>query len=213
MESLVLGVLSGAAGLGFAWAALRLLISMAPAYLPRLENITVDAPVIAFTLVISLAAALMFGLAPAIKYAAPNVTVALRGGSRTLSQTRERRRTRNILVIVQTALAVVLLVASGLMIRTFQSLRRVDPGFRAASLQTFGIFLPGTAVKEPERVIRNFEEMQRKLSEIPGVAMAAFANSVPTGGNNSTDVLYAEDRAYREGELPPLRRRHAQMTA
>jgi predicted permease len=206
LESLVLGVLGGAAGLGFAWAALRLLVSRAPAYLPRLENITIDTPAIAFTLVISLAAALMFGLVPAIKHAALNVTAALRAGSRTLSQSRERHRTRNALVIVQTALAVVLLIASGLMIRTFQALRQVDPGFRATGLQTFRIFLPETAVKEPERVIRNFEEIQRKLSEIPGVAMAAFGNSVPTDGNNSTDVLYAEDRAYREGELPPLRR-------
>ncbi len=206
LESLVLGLLGGAAGLGFAWAAVRLLVSMAPAYLPRLENITIDAPAIVFTLVISLAAALMFGLVPAIKHAAPNVTAALRAGSRTLSQTRERHRTRTALVIVQTALAVVLLIASGLMIRTFQSLRRVDPGFRATGLQTFHIFLPETAAKEPERVIRSFEGIQRKLSEIPGVVMAAFGNSVPTDGNNSTDPLYAVDRAYREGELPPLRR-------
>jgi predicted permease len=206
LESLVLGVLGGAAGLSLAWAALRLLVSMGPTYLPRLENIRIDAAVIAFTLVISFAAALIFGLIPVIKHAAPNVTAALRAGSRTLSQTRERHHTRNALVIVQTALAVVLLVASGLMIRTFQSLRRVDPGFRAAGLQTFRIFLPETVAKEPERVIRNFGEIQRKVSEIPGVVMAAFGNSVPTDGNNSTDVLYAEDRSYREGELPPLRR-------
>ena len=205
-ESVVLGLLGGAAGLGFAWAALRLLVANAPAYLPRLDNIVIDGPVILFTLVLSIAASLTFGLVPTFKLAARNVTVALRGGSRTLSHSRERHRTRNVLVVVQTALAVVLLIASGLMIRTFQSLRRIDPGFHAADLQTFRIFIPETAVKEPERVIRNFEEIRRKLSEIPGVTMAAFANSVPTDGNNSTDVLYAEDRAYREGEMPPLRR-------
>ena len=206
LESVVLGVLGGAAGLGFAWAALRLLVATAPAYLPRLDNIVIDGPVILFTLVLSIAASLTFGLVPTFKHAALNVTVALRGGGRTLSHSRERHRTRNVLVVVQTALAVVLLIASGLMIRTFQSLQRVDPGFRAADLQTFRVFIPETAVKEPERVISNFEEIRRKLSEIPGVTMAAFANSVPTDGNNSTDVLYAEDRAYQEGELPPLRR-------
>ena len=79
------------------------------------------------------------------------------------------------------------------MIRTFQSLRRVDPGFRAAGLQTFEIFIPETAIKEPERVLRSFEETQRRLSEIPGVTMVAFGNTVPMGGSNSSDVLYAED--------------------
>ena len=206
-ESVMLGLLGGLAGLGLAWGALRLLLSIAPAYLPRLENITIDAPVILFTLAISLAASLLFGLIPVMKYAAPNVTAALRAGGRTLSQSRERHRARNTLVVVQTALAVVLLIGSGLMIRTFQALRQVDPGFRdPASLQTLALFIPETVVKEPDRTIRTYQEIQRKLSEIPEVASAAFANSVPTNGNNSTDILYAEDHVYREGQLPPLRR-------
>ena len=83
------------------------------------------------------------------------------GISRTLSQTRERRRTRNALVIVQTALAVVLLIASGLMIRTFQSLRRVDPGFRATGLQTFRMFRSATAVKEPVEDLKPSDEALR----------------------------------------------------
>jgi predicted permease len=207
LESMLLGLLGGATGLGLAWAALRLLISIAPAYLPRLDSISIDAPVILFTVVISLGAGLLFGLIPVVKYAAPNVTAAIRSGGRSLSQSRERHRARNTLVVVQTALAVVLLVGSGLMIRTFQGLRHVDPGFRdPAQLQTLGLYLPRVAVKEPDRVIRTFQEIQRKLSEIPGVTSVAFANSIPTGGNNSTDILYAEDRTYKEGELPPLRR-------
>jgi putative ABC transport system permease protein len=207
LESMLLGLLGGAAGLGLAWAALRLLISIAPAYLPRLDSIVIDAWVILFTVVISLGAALLFGLIPVFKYAAPNVTAAIRSGGRTLSQSRERHRARNTLVVVQTALAVVLLVGSGLMIRTFQGLRHVDPGFRdPAQLQILGLYIPSVAVKEPDRVIRTFQEIQRKLSEIPGVTSVAFANSIPTGGNNSTDLLYAEDRTYKEGELPPLRR-------
>jgi putative ABC transport system permease protein len=205
-ESLSLGVLGGTAGLGLAWAALRLLVSIAPAYLPRLQNIGIDPLVVLFTLGISLASGLLFGLMPVFKYATPNVMGAMRGGGRTISQSRERHRARNILVVVQTALAVVLLIGSGLMIRTFQSLRQVNPGFRAAGLQTFSIFIPESAIKEPDTVIRSFQEIQRKLAEIPGVTSAAFANSIPTGGNNSTDVLYAEDRTYTEGQLPPLRR-------
>jgi predicted permease len=205
-ESLLLGMLGGAAGLGLAWAALRLLVYLAPAYLPRLDNIGIHGPVIPFTLGLSVWAGLLFGLVPIVKYASPDVIAALRSGGRTLSQSRERHRARNVLVVVQTALAVVLLIASGLMMRTFYSLRHVDPGFRAADLQTFAISLPEPLVKDPERVIRSFQEIERRLSDIPGVTAVAFANSIPTGGNNSTDVLYAEDRTYREGQLPPLRR-------
>ena len=207
LESVLLGLFGGVLGLGLAWGALQLLVSIAPASLPRLDNIVIDAPVILFTLLLSLAAGVLFGLIPVLKYAAPNVTAALRAGGRTLSQSRERHRARNTLVVLQTALAMVLLIGSGLMIRTFQALHRVDPGFRgAAELQNFSIYIPDTAVKEGERTIRAYQEIQRKLSEIPGVTAVTFGNSVPTDGNNSTDVMFAEDRVYKEGELPPLRR-------
>src|SRR5262249_47584607 len=82
-----------------------------------------------------------------------------------------------------------------------------DPGFRGpAELQTFSVFIPESSIKGGDRATRTFQEIQRKLSEIPGVSAVSFANSVPMSGNNSTDVLYADDRVYKEGELPPLRR-------
>src|SRR5260370_30912710 len=131
----------------------------------------------------------------------------LRAGGRTLSQSKEAQRVRNALVVLQTALAVVLLISSGLMIRTFQTLRHVQPGFGdPTKLQTLRVYVPEAQVKEPERVIAMFQEIQRSLSTLPGVSSAAFANSVPTDNNKSTDLLYAEDRTYREGQLPPLRR-------
>jgi predicted permease len=206
-ESLLLGLLGGAAGLGAAYGALRVLVAIAPAHLPRIGDVTLDLVVLLFTLAISLAAGLLFGLAPVMKYAAPNVVAMLRAGGRTSSQSREAHRARNALVVVQVALAVVLLIGSGLMIRTFQALRQTQPGFTGPrELQTVSIEIPEAQVKEPERVVRMFHEIQGRLSAIPGVASAAFGNSVPTDGNDSTDVLYAEDRSYREGELPPLRR-------
>ena len=207
IESLCLGVLGGAAGLALAYWSLRLLVTIAPAYLPRLENITIDPLVLLFTLAVSLVAGVLFGLIPVIKYAAPGVTAALRGGGRTLSQSRERHRARNTLAVLQVALAVVLLISSGLMIRTFLALRQVQPGFNGLrELQTVRIFIPEAQVKEPVRVIRMLEDILGKIRAIPGVSSAAFANSVPTDGNNSTDLLYAEDRTYQEGKLPPLRR-------
>ena len=206
-ESVILGLLGGILGLGFAYAALRGLVAAAPAYLPRLDSISLDPLVIAFTLLLSLVAGLLFGLIPVFKYATPNAGTALRAAGRGLSQSKERHRARNILVVLQTALAVVLLIGAGLMIRTFQALRHVDPGFTAAAqLQTFRIEIPEGQVKEPERAFRMQQELRRKLAELPGVDSVSYANSVPTDGNNSTDVLFAEDRVYAEGELPPLRR-------
>jgi len=206
-ESVLLGLMGGAVGVALAYAGLRLLLSLAPTFLPRVENIAIDPAALLFTLALSLIAGVLFGLVPILKNAAPHITQALRAGGRTLSQSKEAHRARNSLVILQMAMAVVLLISSGLMIRTFQALRDVQPGFTdPAHLQTIRIFIPEAQVKEPVRVIRMVEQMQQKLAAIPGVTSVAFANSVPTDGNNSTDLLYAEDRFYREGQLPPLRR-------
>ncbi|MBZ5725010.1 MAG: ABC transporter permease [Acidobacteriia bacterium] len=206
-ESVFLGLLGGTVGLGFAWAALRALVAIAPAYLPRLDNIALDPLVILYTLAISLVAGLLFGLIPVFRYAAPNANAVLRAGGRSLSQSKERHRARNSLVILQTALAVVLVIGAGLMIRTFQALRHVHPGFTApAQVQTFRIEIPEGLVKETGRVLAMQQEVRRKVAAIPGVSSVSFANSVPTDGNNSTDVLYAADRFYSEGQVPPLRR-------
>jgi predicted permease len=206
-ESVVLGILGGLVGLAFASVGLRVLTALAPAYLHRIDNITIDLPVLLFTLAVSLLTGVLFGVVPVIKYARTSVTNALRAGGRTLSQSRESHRARNTLVVLQTALAAVLLISSGLMIRTFRALREVRPGFTdARGLQTVRIYVPDAQVKDPQRVIHLFQDVQRKLSELPGVTSAAFANSVPTDGTNSTDLLYVDDRQYREGQLPPLRR-------
>ena len=103
-----------------------------PGNLPRLNEIAIDARALAFTLAVSLLSGLLFGLMPALRYAGPRISTVLRGGGRTSSQSRERHRARNVLVVAQVALALVLLVSSGLMIRTFQALRTVEPGFTAA---------------------------------------------------------------------------------
>ena len=207
VESILLGALGGAAGLGLAYAALRFLVWLAPASLPRQENIALDPLALLFTLALSLGAGVLCGIIPVFKFAAPQVMAELRAGGRTLSQSKETHRARNTLVVLQVSLAAILLISAGLMIRTFQALRNVQPGFTGSrELQTLAVFIPESQVKEPERVVRMQQEMLRRVSAIPGVSSAAFANSVPTDGNNSTDLLYAEDRPYAEGKLPPLRR-------
>jgi predicted permease len=207
LESVLLGLIGGALGLGLAYAGLRLLVSIGPASLPRLAEISINPLVLAFALAVSLLSALLFGLIPALKYAAPQIAMALRGGGRTASQSRERHRTRSALVVVQVALALVLLVSSGLMIRTFQALRRVEPGFvRAEELQTLRISIPGSQIQQGERVTRMQNDIMDKLAAISGVASVAFSSSMPMEGFTNNDPIFAEDKTYAVGQTPPIRR-------
>jgi predicted permease len=110
-------------------------------------------------------------------------------------------------VVVQVALALVLLICSGLMIRTFRALTHVNPGFtEPAQLQTFRIGIPENQVKDDESVVRTFEEMRSKIAAIPGVSAVTLSTVFPMDGNSSTDLVYAQDRAYSEGQIPPVRR-------
>jgi putative ABC transport system permease protein len=210
-ESLCLGALGGALGLGLAYAGLRLLVTMGPAALPRLEEISIDPWVLLFTTVISLFAGALFGLIPVFKYAAPHMGSALRQSGRTLSQSRERHRARSVLVVVQVALALVLLISSGLMIRTFQALKQVQPGFtRPEQVQTLRISIPSAQVREAGQVLRMQHEISRKIAEIPGVSSVGFASSITMDGNTSWDPVFAEDKPYSQGQMPPVRRfKHA----
>jgi predicted permease len=149
----------------------------------------------------------LFGSIPALKHAGPHLIGSLRGGGRTASQSRERHRARNTLVVTQVALALVLLVGSGLMIRTFVALRSVAPGFsEPENVQMFRIFIPEAQVPKPDLVLRMQEEILNKLAALPGVKSAAFANSAPLEGFNPNDLLYAEDKTYDVRQIPPIRR-------
>jgi predicted permease len=203
LESVVIGLLGSIVGLGVAWAALRLLAAMNPAGLPRLHEIGIDSVVLVFNFVVSLIASLLFGSIPVLKYAGARMQTGLREGGRTLSQSRERHRARNTLVVVQVSLAVVLLICSGLMIRTFRALTHVNAGFSgAAEVQTFHVTIPEAEVADPEKTVHMQEAILHKLESIPGVSAAAFANSVPMDGNEWSDPVYAQDRNYTEGQLP-----------
>lgn len=206
LESSLLGIAGGALGLALASAALRALAASGVAHLPRIENISIDPWVLAFTLGISLAAGLVFGLIPVFKYARPHLSDSLRSGGRSLSQSKDRHRARSVLVVMQVALALVLLVSSGLMIRTFQALRHVDPGFSGAHhVQTLRISIPEAQVKEPERVIRMEQEILNRIAALPGISSVALANTIPMEGGGN-DPIYAQDHSYREGTIPPIRR-------
>ena len=209
LESFVLGVAGSLIGLALAYGALRLLVSMAPTGLPRIHEIGIDLPVLFFTLGLSLFTSLLIGLIPVLKYAGANANSGLREGGRALSQGRERHRARQTLVVVQVALALVLLICSGLMIRTFHALVHVDPGFVAPdTVQTFRFYIPEAQIADDqaERVVHMDQDIVNKLAAIPGVTSVSFSTAVPMDGRSSNDVLFAQDHVYGEGELPPIRR-------
>ena len=206
LESVVLGLLGGVLGLGLAYGGLRILVANGPQTLPRLSEIGIDPVVLGFALAVSLLSGLLFGLIPVLKYASPQVATSLRGVGRSFSHGREQHRARNTLVVGQVALALLLLVGAGLMIRTFQALENVQPGFtRPEEVQLMRILIYPSQVPEPERVMRMQNAMLDKLAAIPGVSSVALASDAPLEGFGGGDVLYAEDKTYGAGEIPPAR--------
>jgi putative ABC transport system permease protein len=206
-ESLLLGVLGGAVGLLLADGGIRLLLSLAPSGLPRLGDIGISGPVLLFTLAISLVAGLLFGLIPVFRFATPHLAGALKEGGRLSSAGRERHRARNTLVVAEIALAVVLLVASGLMIRTFVAMRRVDPGFvKPQEVITLRVSIPESLVADADQAARTHEQIAHKIEEIPGVASVGLSSSITMDGNDSNDPIFVEDFPGPGGRIPPLRR-------
>jgi predicted permease len=204
MESVLLGVVGGVLGIGVAAAGLRLLLLIGPANLPRLNEISLDPRSLLFTFILSLMSGLLFGSIPAWKYSRSQAMASL-GATRTVSASRERNRTRNFLVVVQVAMALVLLVGAVLMIRTFQQLRMVDPGFKdAPSLETLQIAIPYSSIADPHLVTRVENNIADKLASLPGVTSVGFAGLVPMEGvEPGWSAILAEGKTY-EGD-PPIR--------
>ncbi len=207
VESMMLGLLGGIAGAGVAYWGLRLLAAIGPASLPRLEEISIDPRTLVFTLALSSLAGLVLGLIPALKYASPRASIALGGAGRAGSTSRERHRARNLLVVAQVAIALVLLISASLMIRTFQAMRHIDPGFtHAEHLQIMRISIPASLMPDPQRVIRTQNDIADKMADIPGVTSVGFASEMPMEGIGANwDTVFAEDKPATDGGIPPLR--------
>lgn len=202
LESVALAVVGGALGVVLAQGALRLLVALGPVNLPRLAEITIDRDALVFTLLVALASGLLFGLAPALRYG--SCAAAARTGSRATGN-RERHRAQNALVVGQCALACTLLIAAGLMIRSFWLLNDVDPGFvRPEQVQAVRISIPEPEVPELERVIRTQNDMLDRVAAISGVDSAAFATTLPTEYGGGAPI--AAEGVTPEDDIPPLRR-------
>jgi putative ABC transport system permease protein len=210
VESLTLGLLGGLVGLGLAYGGLRILLALAPANLPRLNEITIDANVLGFAVATAIASGLFFGLIPIARFVRSKSPLGLaesiRGGGRSASAGKSQHRSQNALVVLQVALALVLLIGSGLMIRTFQNLRNVQPGFTdPASIQSVRISLSAVDVPEPERVTRVQREILDRLAAIPGVTSAAFVDALPMEPFRINAIVAAEGQDYGPKGIPPTR--------
>ena len=179
-----------------------LLTAIGPVELPRLSEISLDGRSVGFTLILSVLSGLFFGAIPALRYAPSRQRLTLLGAMRTASVSRERQRGRNLLVVAQVAMALVLLIGAVLMIRTFMAMRDVDPGFSdPASLQVMRLSIPETLVRDSTTVVRMQNSILDKLAAIPGVSSAGFAASVPmSGAEPSWDQILIEGKNYEGAE-------------
>ncbi len=203
VESLALGVIGGAIGVGLAYVGLRVLLAFPPANLPRLSEIAIDLPVLAFAFGVSLLSGVLFGLVPILRVARQRLANL---GARWASAGKQQYRSQNVLVVAQIALALVLLVSSGLMIRTFQNLRNVEPGFTDPdTVQTVRLSMQGTGAAGVIRLAGLSEQILERLAAIPGVTSAAYTGALPMQPSGGFMVA-PEGETYDTNELPPTRR-------
>jgi putative ABC transport system permease protein len=192
IESLLLAISGGAAGLLLAWRLVELLLAIAPDSLPRAYDIRLDARVAGFTLVVSLLTGIVFGLLPALQASKINLGVTLKEGGRDAAGLL-RRRLRGFLVVSEVALAFVLLIGAGLLIRSFARLTEVDPGLDPRGVLTMGIQLPFAKYRDG-RSVAFFQQTLERVRALPGVEAAATVSSLPLSGAHASGGFDIEGR-------------------
>jgi putative ABC transport system permease protein len=178
-ESLILSLAGGLLGAALSMWGTRALAAMARGTLPLASEIRVDSAVLAFTLAVSLAAGVLFGLAPALDVSRPDINAVLRSEGRGSTAGRGRNLFRNLLVVSQVALSMLLLVGAGLLVRNFIQLRSASPGFDARNLLTMNVTLPPARYSTGPQMIAFFRELVRRVSNVPGVRSAAVSSALP----------------------------------
>ena len=204
VESLTLGVAGGLLALPLALLAVRLLVRFGPRELPRLDEISIDAAVLFFGLSVSVVGGLLFGLLPALRAGAVAAAGHMTVGARGASVGRERQIARRGLVVMQIALALTLLVGSGLAVRSFQRLAAVDPGFDPVDVLAFGLALPARDYPSPGARLNFHRQMVDRLRVLPGVVDASATSIVPLSGEMSGSGHTIEGRPLADGEVPPI---------
>ena len=204
-ESLWLGLASGAAGLGLALLGLRLLLVLQPAGLPRLAEVAIDGRVLAFTLLVSLFASLLFGILPALRVTtAFDLASELRGHSRAVTLSRGRKQLRQGLVALQIALALILLAGSGLLLRSMLNLLRTPAGFESRNALTLSLALPAVSYPDAGAAAAFLGRLTERLAAIPGVEAAGVTTSLPLGGSAQERGHELEGQPLERGAPPPV---------
>ncbi len=180
-ESLVLAGISAAAGLALAATGARLLAWWNPASIPRVASVTLDTRVLLFTVAIALLTTVVFSLAPSLRLLRTDLTESMKEGGMNATTGGARQRFRNTLVVVEMALAVILLVGAGLMLRTLWSLQRIDLGFNPSGVLTMRVSLPESTYPKPEQVVAFYSQLAENVRALPGVMSAGAARSLPLG--------------------------------
>ena len=203
-ESLLLSATAGALGVVLAAIAVNVSKGLTPSDIPRAAEVGVDLSVLAFTVVISLTASLLFGLFPIVRYGRPDLAGQLRdGGGQGSTEGRHRHLLRNGLVVAQVGLALMLLVGSGLMLRSFMALRAVDPGFDGEGVMTVSLAVPSAEIEGAAETADFFRQLRERLIAQPGVEHAGLVAGVPLSGNMSFSTQELEDHP-RGPNDPPI---------
>jgi putative ABC transport system permease protein len=201
-ESIVLAVAGGAAGILLATWGVTWVVSLSPDTIPRVHEIGIDLRVAGFTLLVSVATGVLFGLVPALHVSRPDLTDALKETGRITAGLR-RTRLRSVLVMAEVALSLVLLVGAGLMIRSFAKLNQVDPGFNPDRVMTLGVTLLNSKYPAEEQVAPVFGQLLERATSAPGVASAAAILDLPLSGGNTSDSFTIEGRPAIPKEAEP----------
>jgi putative ABC transport system permease protein len=194
-ETLVLALLGGAAGLLLACWSVDLVRAIGPSDLPRLEEIRVNGPVVAFTFGIACLTSLIFGLIPALQASRPQVEQSLKEAARGSTGGARSHRLRSAFVVSQFALSLVLLVGAGLLMRSFSHLRAVQPGFEAQGVVTFWQSLPKARYGDVDQQRQFFDQLLTKLTALPGIEEAGIASPLPFSGNDQGRTFTVVGRA------------------
>lgn len=203
VESVLLALLGGGAGLLLAVWALDLLRAFGPEQVPRLDEVAIDGRVLLFTLGLSIATALLFGLIPALHATRAELGETLREAGRS-GRAATRGRTRSVLIVAETALAVVLLIGAGLLLKSFARLQQVDPGFRAENVLAVDVPLPATSYPSGSAAATDaYARLLERVRALPGVEAAGGALMLPLSGMNMTTSMIDQARAAPEpGQVP-----------